>query len=146
MSILYFSLYNAALGGMIAGVQSGRLENAGLAGAPTVPADFAEIVTAAELFALEVDAVLQATGDLPTNITGLVSAGATVVPASAAAQNGAETVPNALVAICVAAWEGRSLPTDPVTGAPFSQADYTEIATNAAYSLVNYATGAVIPT
>jgi hypothetical protein len=139
MAVVNFVLYNAALAGFMAGLQSQRLQILEASGAQTEPADFAPIATAGVLFATEVDAILQTVVSPPANIARLVSGGATAVPATATVANAAESLPSAMCAMSKAAWEGRSLPSDPATQLPFTQADYQPVANAVVALFVEYA-------
>ena len=125
-------LFNAAAAGYCAGVMSRRLALLELDFDPIEPADFATVVTAAFTFASEVDALINAaSGTYPGNVGLLITAGeggnVTVVPGNAAQANAAESLPDALVFIAKAAWEGRGLPLD-ATQTPFSATDYQPVA------------------
>jgi hypothetical protein len=103
------TLYNAALNGALAGMMSGRP----ITDATT--ADYAAMGNAATAFATEVDAGIAADATLTT-------AGATLVPASAANQANALAKSNLMNALCKAYWEGR-------VGSDTTDADYSEGAT-----------------
>lgn len=133
MAIVNFVLYNNALSGFVSGVQSGKLKLVEAGGGQVEPTDFLAVVTAGKLFAQEVDAILQTVVSPPANIGSLTASGATVVPATAAVANAAESLPAAMCAIARAAWEGRDLPID-ANGVPYSAADYQPVA-NAVVSL-----------
>lgn len=140
MSIKYPTLANAAGAGMIAGIQASKLSITNIAGSPVSSSDFAGLATASALFAAEVDAAVTAL-TLTGQFAGLISAsGVTQVPATAAESNGAETLPSALGVICFGLWFGRSLPTDPSSGLPFTQADYAAMANNVVALLVALST------
>jgi hypothetical protein len=140
MSIVNPVLKNAAAAGMISGIQSSRLQLVDAAGELVEPADFSGLVTAAGLFAVEVDAVLQTVSSPPANIALLISAsGVTAVPANAAAANAAESLPAAMTGICKAAFEGRSWPLLDANGVAFTSADYTNIANACVALFVEFA-------
>lgn len=138
MALHNFVLYNNAISGMLAGLQSGRLQLVDSSG-EVEPADFAAQAAAAVLFGTEVDAILQTVSSPPANIALLTTGSATVVPSTAAGANAAESLPSAMCAMCKAAWEGRSLPTNPTTGLPFVQADYQPVANAVVALFVEFA-------
>lgn len=88
------TIYNAALNGTLAGMQEGRPLTDGTS------ADYAVQGNVASAFAKEVDSLIAADATLTT-------AGATLVPASAANQANALAKVNAMLAICRAVWAGR---------------------------------------
>lgn len=105
-------VYNNAAAGFLAGVL--RLQILEVNSESQVePVDFATYVTAAYLFAEEVDTVLNSAESVPAPITNLVTEGGTVIPGSAAQANAAESTPSMVLAICEKCWAGRTL--DPVT-------------------------------
>jgi hypothetical protein len=125
-------LYNAAAAGFCAGISSKRLTLLENDYDPIEPSDFLSVVTAAFVFASEVDAIINAaSATYPGSVGLLITAGEggnnTVVPGTAAQANAAESLPGALVFLCKAAWEGRSLPLD-ANQLPFTAADYQPVA------------------
>jgi hypothetical protein len=137
-------LYNCAAGGFLAGVFSQRLSTLDQVYEPIEPSDFAAAVAAAFAFAAEVDAAITAASGVPTNVTSLTttfeSVAVTVVPASAAVQNAAYSLPGAMVYICKAAWENRGYPAaNPVTGAIFAASDYADTANTCVAEFLEYA-------
>jgi hypothetical protein len=139
MALHNFVLYNNAISGMMAGVQSGKLKLTNSStGEEVEPSDFSDIAAAAVIFAGEVDAILQTVSSPPANIALLVSGGATVVPATAAGANAAESLPAAMCAICKAAWEGRGLPLES-SGVSFAAADYQPVANAVVALFVEFA-------
>ncbi len=132
MSIQNPVLYNCAAAGFLAGVLSERLSIAETDGVtPVLPGDFDDEVTAAFVFATECDTLLNAViaGSPPTNIPALTNQDTfvTIVPGTAAVANAAESLPEAFVFICKAAWEKRFLPTHS-DGTPYVAADYEAVA------------------
>ena len=134
MAIVYFSMFNVALAGAAAGMQSQRQSLYENSGAEVTQADFETLITTCTAFATEVDALLQAavTAGTATNIgllSGLVSGGATVVPTSGNTQLASECLPVCIALLCKAAFDGRGIPVDP-SGNVFVQADYVPVATS----------------
>lgn len=99
------SLYNAALNGALAGMMSARSNTSG------TTANYASWGAAATAWATKVDSLITADATL-------TSAGATIVPASAANQQNALAKTSMMQAICKSFWEGAGLSTDT------TQADY----------------------
>ncbi len=139
MAVVNFVIYNNALSGFIAGIQSQKLKIFEPGTTDQVePSDFSTIVTAGKLFATEVDAILQTVVAPPANIGSLTSAGATVVPATAAVANAAESLPAAICAMSKSAWEGRGLPLNS-DDTPWIQSQYQPIANAVVSAFVEFA-------
>ncbi len=141
MSIQNPVLYNCAAAGMIAGVLARRLPTLLDAGEESEPVDFSALVTAAFVFATEIDDLINAIESPPTNLT-LLSANVdeeieTIVPSNAAEANAAESLPQALTFIVRAAWSGRGVPTL-LDGVPFAPSDYQPVANAVVSAFVEF--------
>jgi len=143
------SLYNCAAAGFCAGVGARRnLSLEANESTPVVPSDFSAIVTAAFVFAQEVDALLATvlTGTALTNADKIITnaeppATYTLSTAAATNVNGGESLPDAMIWISKAAWEGRSFPIlEPATGLPFTTTDYQPVANQVCAEFANWAT------
>jgi hypothetical protein len=143
MTVKYYSVYNACIAGTLAGSQAGRKTlNNPTTGDQVEPADFATQLAAAQIFATEVDAILQSTIGPPANLAALVNDGATVVPASASVANAAQSLPPAMAAQASALWSGTTFPPiNSTTGNPWAAADYQPFANSLAAQFLEYCTG-----
>jgi hypothetical protein len=128
----YYSMFNSALAGAMAGMQSQRQATQENSGALVGVADFTTLVTTCTAFATEVDALLLSLQGGVTNVgllTGMVNDGATVVGANGNLQLATEILPVCIALLCKAAFDGRGIPVDP-SGNVFVQADYVPVATS----------------
>lgn len=128
----YYTMFNSALAGAMAGMQSQRQALYENSGAEVSLADFNTLVTTCTAFATEVDALLLSLQGGVTNVgllTGMVNDGATVVGTSGNTQLASECLPVCIALLCKAAFDGRGIPVDP-SGNVFVQADYVPIATS----------------
>ena len=128
----YYTMFNSALAGAMAGMQSQRQALYENSGAEVSLADFNTLVTTCTAFATEVDALLLSLQGGVTNVgllTGMVNDGATVVGTSGNTQLASECLPVCIALLCKAAFDGRGIPVDP-SGNVFVQADYVPVATS----------------
>jgi hypothetical protein len=112
MAVKYFTIYNACIAGVMAGSQAGKLTllSPSGSGAAVQPADFSSILTSAQAFAVEVDAVLQSAGSsTPANLAALVSEGATVAPTTGSVANAYVSLPTAMAEMAESMWAARTV-------------------------------------
>jgi hypothetical protein len=104
---------NAALAGSVAGYQCTRQPIYDAEQVLVEPADFLVPVEAASNWSIEEQATLYVAplpSAVPTYLSNLASAGASVVPASSTEANAAQSIPVAMAVLAASIFDGRTIP------------------------------------
>lgn len=129
-------LFNAALGGMMAGIQSGR---GSAAPAVNTPAFYTALGAAAVVFATAVDLALTAqaviTAGLSTYLGHLSAPVTTLSPVAGVTANEGESGPAVMLGLCKAAFETRELQG---TAADTTASTYTAIVNDVVNAFTAY--------